>query len=176
MKYLWTQGAKHCILQRKRYLHGAPAFQTGSTQWSGDTCTTRWSGYGSTEESGGHLGVNKTLNKVRQRYYWLPARNDAEKCCWLCDTCAASCNLWTRNWGKMHWYNIEAPFERIAIYIAEPFPWSDQGNWYLLMAMDYFTMCLEPFAIPNQVALTVVEALVTNFFCCFGVPRELHSD
>jgi hypothetical protein len=25
--------------------------------------------------SGGHLGINKTLNKVRQRYYWLKARN-----------------------------------------------------------------------------------------------------
>jgi hypothetical protein len=27
----------------------------------------------------GHLGVNKTLNKVRKRYYWLKARSDIEK-------------------------------------------------------------------------------------------------
>jgi hypothetical protein len=29
--------------------------------------------------SGGYMGVNKTLDKVRQRYYWLQARNDVEK-------------------------------------------------------------------------------------------------
>jgi hypothetical protein len=29
--------------------------------------------------SGGHLGVNKNLNKVCQRYYWLQARSDIEK-------------------------------------------------------------------------------------------------
>jgi transposase InsO family protein len=32
------------------------------------------------------------------------------------------------------------------------------------------------YAIPNQESSTVVEALVTNFFCRFGIPRELHSD
>jgi hypothetical protein len=42
--------------------------------------------------------------------------------------------------------------------------------------MDYFTKWPEAYAIPNQEAATVVEALVTNFFCRFGVPRELHSD
>jgi hypothetical protein len=31
--------------------------------------------------SGGHLGVNKTLNKILQRYYWLPSRNDIETWC-----------------------------------------------------------------------------------------------
>jgi hypothetical protein len=40
--------------------------------------------------SRGHLGVNKTLNKVRQRFYWLQAITDIEKWCKQCDTCAAS--------------------------------------------------------------------------------------
>jgi transposase InsO family protein len=42
--------------------------------------------------------------------------------------------------------------------------------------MDYFTKWLEVYAIPNQKALTIAGALVTNFFCRFGIPRELHSD
>jgi transposase InsO family protein len=76
----------------------------------------------------------------------------------------------------MHQYNVGAPFERIAIDVAGPFPRSDQGNRYLLIAMDYFTKWQEVYAIPNQEASTVSEALVTNFFCRFGIPRELHSD
>jgi transposase InsO family protein len=76
----------------------------------------------------------------------------------------------------MHQYNVGAPFERIAIDVAGPFPRSDQGNRYLLVAMDYFTKWPEVYAISNQEASTVAEALVTNFFCRFGIPRELHSD
>jgi hypothetical protein len=74
----------------------------------------------------------------------------------------------------MHRYNFRAPFERIAID-APAFPQSDQGNLYLLTTMDYFTKWLEAYTIPNQEASKVAEALVTNFFCHFRVPGELHS-
>jgi hypothetical protein len=76
----------------------------------------------------------------------------------------------------MHQYTIEALFERIAIDVAWPAPQSDQGNPYLLIAMDCFTKWPEAYAIPNQQASTVAKALVTNFFCHFEVPWELHSD
>jgi hypothetical protein len=49
--------------------------------------------------SGGHFGINKTLDKVRKRYYRLQARNDVEKWCRQCDTCAASHGPRTRNRG-----------------------------------------------------------------------------
>jgi hypothetical protein len=42
--------------------------------------------------------------------------------------------------------------------------------------MDYFTKWPEAYAIPSQESPTLVEALVTNFICLFGVPQELHSD
>jgi transposase InsO family protein len=42
--------------------------------------------------------------------------------------------------------------------------------------MDYFTKWPEAYAIANQEASTIAEALVTNFFCRFGIPLELHSD
>jgi hypothetical protein len=76
----------------------------------------------------------------------------------------------------MHQYNVGAQFEWIAIYVAGPFSLSDQGNQYLLITMDYFTKWLEAYALPNQEASTVAEALVINFFCCFSIPRELHSE
>jgi hypothetical protein len=44
-----------------------------------------------------------------------------------------------------------------------------------MIAMDYFTKWPEAYAIPNQEASTVAEALVTNFYH-FGVLRELYSD
>jgi hypothetical protein len=40
-----------------------------------------------------------------------------------------------------------------------------------MIVMDYFTKWPEVYTIHNQEASTV-----TNFFCRFGIPRELHSD
>ena len=42
--------------------------------------------------------------------------------------------------------------------------------------MDYFTKWPEVYAIHNQEASTVAYTRVTNFFCRFDVPMELHSD
>jgi hypothetical protein len=42
--------------------------------------------------------------------------------------------------------------------------------------MDYFTKWPEAYAISDQEASTVADALVTNFFYRFGISRELHND
>jgi hypothetical protein len=52
------------------------------------------------------------------------------------------------------------PFERIAIDVVGPFPWSDQGNIYLLITVDCFTKWLEAYAISYQEALTVADGLL----------------
>jgi hypothetical protein len=48
--HLCTYGAKCYVLQRKRHRYGAPAFQPGCGQWSGDTCKIQGSGNGSIGE------------------------------------------------------------------------------------------------------------------------------
>jgi hypothetical protein len=50
----------------------------------------------------------------------------------------------------MHQYNVGALFGMIATDMAGLFPRSDQGNRYLLIAMDYFTKWLEAYAIPKS--------------------------
>ncbi|XP_041929155.1 uncharacterized protein K02A2.6-like [Alosa sapidissima] len=44
------------------------------------------------------------------------------------------------------------------------------------MAMDYFTKWPEAYAVPDQSAHTTADRLVTEMFCRFGAPEELHSD
>ena len=64
--------------------------------------------------------------------------------------------------------------ERIAIDVLGPLPETDNGNKYLLIAMDYFTKWPEAYPLPNQEATTVV--LVGEFFSRMGIPLEIHSD
>lgn len=127
-------------------------------------------------KSGAHFGINKTMDKIRERFYWVNWSEDVREWCRKCVTCAATKGPRTRSRGKMKQYNVGSPFERIAIDIAGPFPESNKGNKYILVAMDYFTKWPEVFALPNQEATTVAETLVDNVFSRFGVPLELHSD
>jgi hypothetical protein len=39
----------------------------------------------------------------------------------------------------MRQYNVGAPFERISIVVVSLYPHFDEGNRYLVIAMDYFT-------------------------------------
>ncbi|UYV64922.1 K02A2.6-like [Cordylochernes scorpioides] len=126
--------------------------------------------------SGAHFGINKTLKKVRERFYWVYYHEDVERWCKECDRCAASKGPKTRSRGVMREYNMGAPFERIAIDVAGPFPVTEGGNKYILVAMDYSTKWPEAYAIPNQEATTVAKVLMDNLICRFGVPLELHSD
>ncbi|KAJ8333813.1 hypothetical protein SKAU_G00411320 [Synaphobranchus kaupii] len=50
-----------------------------------------------------------------------------------------------------------------------------QGNRYVLTAMDYFTKWPEPYALPDQEAETIVDALVGGMFSRFGAAESIHS-
>ena len=126
--------------------------------------------------TGGHLGVTKTLSKLRERFYWANCKDDVKDWCRKCVMCAASNGPQRRGKAPMRQYNVGSPFERIAIDVAGPFPETDGGNKYIIVVMDYFSKWVEAYALPNQVASTVADALVKDWICRFGVPLELHSD
>jgi transposase InsO family protein/predicted aspartyl protease len=126
--------------------------------------------------AGGHLGVHKTLEKVRSRFYWNNLKDDVRDWCRKCTICAASNGPPRRPKAPMQQYNVGSPFERIAIDIAGPFPETDHQNKYILVVMDYFSKWVEAYALPNQEATTVADVLVKEWICRFGVPLELHSD
>jgi len=126
--------------------------------------------------SGGHLGINKTFDKIRTRFYWIGCRQSISDWVQSCQVCMQAKGPNRKSRGRMMLYNSGAPFERIAMDIAGPFPVSSSGNRYVLVVMDYFSKWPEVYAIPNQEAKTVADVFVKNWVCRFGVPIELHSD
>ena len=53
---------------------------------------------------------------------------------------------------------------------------TEDGNKYIMVVMDYFSIWPEAYAIRNQEATTVATTLIDNWISRFGVPVELHSD
>lgn len=123
-----------------------------------------------------HFGVNKTLLRLRSRFYWPGCRQDVEIHVHRCDTCTAQKGPTQRSHGPLQQYQVGAPMERVAVDILGPFPTTERGNRYVLVAMDYFTKWPEAYAVPDQSATTTAERLVNEMFCRFGAPEELHSD
>ena len=51
---------------------------------------------------GGHLGVTKTLRKVKERFYWAGCRENVQEYCRTCDVCNFRKDPSTRNKARMH--------------------------------------------------------------------------
>lgn len=127
-------------------------------------------------KTGGHFGISRTYEKLRQRFYWINCRADVKKWCIQCDICSARKGPKHKSKGPMQQYIVGAPFERVAVDVLGPLPRTNKGNRYLLMVMDYFSKWPEVIPMPNQEAETVADALVKDIVSRHGVPLELHSD
>ena len=91
----------------------------------------------------GHLGVSKTLGRVRERFYWVGCQRDVQDWCRSCDACASRKGPSRNIRAPMAQYNVGAPMERLAVDILGPLPVSDSSNKYLLIVADYFTKWTE---------------------------------
>ena len=68
------------------------------------------------------------------------------------------------------------PLERIQIDILGPLPETNRGNKYVAVVVDMYTKWPEAYALPNQGADTVAQAVMDNFVCRFGCPHGVLSD
>ncbi len=87
----------------------------------------------------GHSGVNKTLRRLRQGFYWGQHRQDVEDYCRRCDSCTARKGPTDRSHAQFQQFPAGGPMERVGIDVLGPFPRTERGNRYILTAMDYFT-------------------------------------
>ena len=90
-------------------------------------------------KASGHLGIKKTLSKIRQSYYWLGLQNDVETYVGGCDICIR----------QNEPLKTKFPMERIAIGILGELPITERGSRYILVIGDYFTKWTECHAMPN---------------------------
>ena len=127
-------------------------------------------------KTAGHLGREKTLPKIGERYYWAGMNADVRAYLRECVACAQKKGPQRKHRAPLKQYRVGAPLERVAIDVLGPLTRTHNGNEYILVIGDYWTKWMEAYPIPNQQAETVASKLVKEFVCRFGVPMELHSD
>jgi len=123
----------------------------------------------------GHMGIRRTMNRVRQRYYWSGYNQDVVQWCKKCTVCQA------RTSGKAAKASLQklrtgARLQRSSLDILGPLPRTDSGSRYILLITDYFSKWVEAVALPDIEAVTVARAFIDHFVTRFGVPAQVHTD
>lgn len=89
--------------------------------------------------SGRHFGINKTLERIRKRFYWATCKQDVESWCKSCEVCISRKGPAGKGKSPLQIYNVGSPFLRVQMDILGPLPTSSLGNKYLLVIVDCFT-------------------------------------
>ena len=125
------------------------------------------------DPSAGHQGVEKTLERLRSKAYWVNMTLHVEKHCRECAECQKF-KLPQPTRTPLTSMPIGKPWQMVAVDILTV-PVSTNGNKCILVIQDYFTKWADAIPLPNQSASTITSALL-KLFSQMGMPDIIHSD
>jgi hypothetical protein len=88
---------------------------------------------------GGHLGVFKTINKIRESFIWKSMDNDIRTRVRNCAVCGLSKPAQNTKLGLLASEVPERPYQKLFIDYVGKFPSSKAGNSVLLVCVDSFS-------------------------------------
>ncbi|XP_068224808.1 uncharacterized protein [Palaemon carinicauda] len=128
-------------------------------------------------EWGGHLGIRKTLSKVKDNFFWPSVKKDVVRHCKSCHQCqmVGKPNQKITKTPLIPIPAVEEPFTQIVIDIVGPLPKTKTGFQYMLTIMDRTTRFPEVIPVRGIKSGIVIKHLM-DFFSRYGLPREIQSD
>ena len=124
----------------------------------------------------GHLGVSKTYDKIRQRYFWEGMYKDITHWIETCKDCASKKSPKRTATTPMQSILVEGPFDCVCVDVLGPLPTSDLGNQYVVVFTDSLTKWPEAFAIKSAGADVIAQIFVEEIVSRHGALRTLLSD
>uniref|UniRef100_A0A1A8F2I7 Gypsy retrotransposon integrase-like protein 1 n=2 Tax=Nothobranchius korthausae TaxID=1143690 RepID=A0A1A8F2I7_9TELE len=122
----------------------------------------------------GHLGIERTLDLARTRFYWPRMAAEIENRVKTCNRCI---RRKTSPEKAAPLVNIKStrPLELVCMDFLSIEP-DRCGKKDVLVLTDHFTKYAIAVPTCNQKAPTVAKALWDNFIVHYGIPERLHSD
>ncbi len=123
----------------------------------------------------GHLGTERTLSLIRERFYWPHMQKETENFV----TCVCEClkRKKPHKTTKAPLMTIQTtyPFQLVSIDFLH-LEKCKNGYEYILVVMDHFTRFAQAYATRNKSAKTVVQHVFGDFALKFGFPEKIHHD
>lgn len=117
----------------------------------------------------------KTIQHIRNGFYWLGIEEDIKGYCQSCPTCQRTSSQRPPPSPLISLPIIEVPIERIEMDLVVPLPNSARGHVHILVVLDYATYY--PKAIPLRKA--TAKAISKELFMLFShvcIPSEILTD
>ena len=94
-----------------------------------------------------HLGRDKTVQQILQRFYWPSVHQDLARFCRTCDPCQKLAHKKVAPVPLIPLPIVHVPFKHLAIDIVGQLPKSRSRKHYILVLCDYATRYLEAVAL-----------------------------
>jgi len=123
----------------------------------------------------GHGGIDKTVARIRQLYYWPSIIVDVKQRLLECERCQRA--LKTKPMGEqLHPLPLcSQPNQRIHCDLFGPLKTLD-GKAHVLCITDAYSKYAELCVIDNKEANTVAAAILSQWICRFGIPEQIFTD
>ena len=125
---------------------------------------------------GGHLGVLKTISKIRSQFIWKGMDKDIRSRVRACHTCALSKPAQNTHWGSLASDIAQRPMQKIFIDYVGKLPRRKAGNTAILVCVDAFSKFVWMLLVRETTTRMTIKALQENIFHSFSVPEVLVSD
>jgi len=127
-----------------------------------------------TSAIGGHKGITKTYNRIRQNFYWENIKADIQNYIEQCLQCQIKKLVRVKT--KQPMIITDTPFsafEKVSMDIVGPLPETSGGNSYILTIQDHLTKFSLAIPLKSITAVNVADALLKYFICIFGAPKTI---
>nr|CAD2200431.1 unnamed protein product [Meloidogyne enterolobii] len=127
---------------------------------------------------GAHLGLQRTLEKIKRTMFWKGMTRDITDKIRVCEVCQRR-KIVGKHLSREEIYPIEPasrPFDRINIDLLGPIQKSLRGHQYIFVAVDSFSKWAMAVPIRNQTASTIADIFFKEIVCRFGIPSLIITD
>ena len=123
----------------------------------------------------GHLGMDKTLVLLQERFFWPKMNDDVRLHIRNCERCLRFKQVPER--ASMETIETSYPLELIHMdFLTIGSKTTSVKDINVLVITDRFTCYAQGYVTPNQTARVVAEQLYNGFFVHYGWPEWIHSD
>ena len=126
-------------------------------------------------DENGHMGIDKTYDSIRIKYYWPNMYKELLEYVNSCVTCQ------TRNLTKIQPPLQETdippyPFAKVSVDLSGCYPKTLSGNEYIISFVDWYSGWCEAFPVPDKRSEHVVYLILEEIVPRYSTPLELVSD
>lgn len=136
----------------------------------------RWKIVNNYHDNFAHIGLDKTVAKIKENYWFPRMKNYVKNYIGACAECLYHKQPGGRRPGMLHPIDkIGIPFHTVHLDHLGPFVKSAKGNSYVLAAIDGFTKFCILKAVRNTKSITTVR-VVEDMMAMFGTPNRFITD